>query len=163
MRALFLVAAASAQPLLSNDILRLTCDGAVHAFPGSKLEAAVNVKPLVTLVDNFYTAAKVKAAKLCPSLSDAEFRRRFVPGLESVVNHLDQKDMSTTCDNELTKFYTGFATNSPWTQIDWSSFMPNTDDRWPRSSYFTFPRPSPLANAGGIGLLPLGWILKEVG
>ena len=156
MRALFLVTAASAQPLFSNDIFRLTCDGSMHLFPGSKVEAAVNVKPLLALLDNFYTAAKTKATKVCPSLSDAEFRRRFVPGLESVINHLDQQDMSTTCDN---KFFTAFTTNSPWTQIDRTDWTQLEGASY-GADVFTSARPSPLAEAGGIELLPLGWILK---
>ena len=158
------VAADASDPLLSHDILRMTCGGAAHAFPGSKIEAAVNLEPLVSLVDTFYSAAKAKATQWCPSLTEKEFRRRFVPGLESVINHIDMNDMSSTCDQRgsLLAFYTAFTTNSPWTQIPWESFLPSSAGGWSPPSW-TLPRPNPLKNAGGIGLLPLGWVLKVAG
>jgi hypothetical protein len=155
-------AADAADPLLTHDILRMTCGGAIHAFSGSKIEFAVNILPVVQLVDNFYAAAKAKAVDACPSLEDEEFRRRFVPGLESVVNHLDQKDTTTTCASS--SFYTAFTTNSPWTQIPWSGILPSSVQIGVRQFYSAmFPRTNPLTDAGVMGLLPLGWILIMAG
>ena len=98
--------------LFTYDIARSTCSGGLYLFPGSKMEVSLDASMLTNALDQFYAAVKAEALEVCPQITDDEFKRRFVPGVESIVNLFDARDDTTSCPRA---FARAFATDSPWT------------------------------------------------
>jgi hypothetical protein len=96
---------------LWNNIFTVGCDGGVHLFTGTILQVDLNLNSFMDLSNVYADEISERAKCACPSITDDEIERRFLPSIPAVLSQFvwqDQQIVSlipnatqTNCSNTI--------------------------------------------------------------
>lgn len=84
----------------SRELLRLDCTGVLHLFKDTPFEIDLDLNFLKSVIETFRNRMRERVHTKCPSVTEEEINRRFVPSLDLALNLLfgaENRNTTTSC------------------------------------------------------------------